>query len=114
MSIHRRDCPNAKAANDPEQASRWVNVSWAAPEGKTFATTLEILSRDRDGLLLDCAAVLTSQQIRMKEIFGKDLPGGRCQFTVTFEINKGISQLTAVMNKLRAVNGVIEVRRGQN
>ena len=114
VSVHRRDCPNARAANDPEQASRWVNVSWAAPEGKTFATTLEILSRDRDGLLVDCASVLTSQQIRMKEFFGKDLPNGRCQFTVTFEVNKGLSQLNGVMNKLRAVDGVIEVRRGQN
>ena len=113
VSIHRRDCPNAKGANDPEQAARWVNVSWVIGEDKPFATTLEILAEDRDGLLLDVAGALTSQQIRMKEIFGKDLPGGRCQFTVTFEV-KGLSQLSAVMNRLRGVSGVIEVKRGQN
>ena len=113
VSIHRRDCPNAKAANDPENAARWVNVSWVIGEDKPFATTLEILAEDRDALLLDIAAAPTSRQIRMKEIFGKDLPGGRCQFTVTFEV-KGLTQLTAIMNRLRAVEGVLEVKRGQN
>ena len=113
VSIHRRDCPNARAANNPDTAARWVNVSWLAGEGKGFATTLEILAEDRDALLLDFAGALTSQQIRMKEISGRDLPGGRCQFTVTFEV-KGLDQLTNVMNRLRAVEGVVEVKRGQN
>lgn len=113
VSIHRRDCPNAKAANDPEQAARWVNVSWLTGGSKPFATTLEVLAEDRDALLLDIAAALTSRQIRMKEIFGKDLPGGRCQFTVTFEV-KGLEELTVVMNKFRDIQGVVEVKRGQN
>ena len=49
----------------------------------------------------------------MKEINGKELPGGRCQFTVTFEV-KGLEQLTNVMNRLRSIEGVVEVKRGQN
>ena len=49
----------------------------------------------------------------MKEINGKDLPGGRCQFTVTFEV-RGLTQLTAVMNRLRSIEGVVDVKRGQN
>ena len=113
VSIHRRDCPNARGANDPDTAARWVNVSWISGEERPFATTLEVLATDRDRLLLDIAAVLTSMQIRMKEIFGKDLPGGRCQFTVTFDV-KNLSELTVVMTKLRAIDGVEAVNRGQN
>ena len=113
VSIHRRDCPNAKGANDPETAARWVRVSWVEAEDRSFATTLEVQATDRDGLLLDIAAVLTSQQIRMKEIFGKDLPGGRCQFTVTFDV-KNLAELNAVMARLRSVEGVEAVNRGQN
>ena len=113
VSIHRRDCPNARAANNPDMAARWVNVSWITGGEKPFATTLEVLAEDRDGLLLDFASALTSQRIRMKEINGKDLPGGRCQFTVTFEV-KGLEQLTNVMNRLRGIESVIEVKRGQN
>ena len=113
VSIHRRDCPNARAANNPDLAARWVNVSWVTSGEKPFATTLEVLAEDRDGLLLDVASALTSQQIRMKEINGKDLPGGRCQFTVTFECT-GLPQLTGVMNRLRGIESVVEVKRGQN
>ncbi|MBR3078106.1 MAG: bifunctional (p)ppGpp synthetase/guanosine-3',5'-bis(diphosphate) 3'-pyrophosphohydrolase [Oscillospiraceae bacterium] len=113
VSIHRRDCPNARAANNPDMAARWVNVSWVTSGEKPFATTLEVLSQDRDGLLLDVSSALTTQQIRMKEINGKELPGGRCQFTVTFEV-KGLEQLTNVMNRLRSIEGVVEVKRGQN
>ena len=113
VSIHRRDCPNARAANNPDLAARWVNVSWITGGEKPFATTLEVLSEDRDGLLVDVSSALTSQQIRMKEIIGKELPGGRCGFTVTFEV-KGLEQLTGVMNRLRSIEGVVEVKRGQN
>ena len=113
VSIHRRDCPNARAANNPDMAARWVNVSWVARGEKPFATTLEVLAEDRDGLLVDVASALTSQRIRMREINGKDLPGGRCQFTVTFEVT-GLEQLTGVMNRLRGIESVVEVKRGQN
>ncbi|MBQ1679058.1 MAG: bifunctional (p)ppGpp synthetase/guanosine-3',5'-bis(diphosphate) 3'-pyrophosphohydrolase [Oscillospiraceae bacterium] len=113
VSIHRRDCPNARAANNPDLAARWVNVSWSTVGEKPFATTLEVLAEDRDGLLVDVSSALTSQQIRMKEIIGRELPGGRCGFTVTFEV-KGLEQLTTVMNKLRGIESVIEVKRGQN
>ena len=113
VSIHRRDCPNARAANNPELAARWVNVSWITGEDKPFATTLEVTAEDRDGLLFDIAGALTAARVRMKEINGKDLPGGRCQFIVTFEV-KGLQELRAVMTKLRPIDGVIEVKRGQN
>jgi GTP pyrophosphokinase len=113
VSIHRRDCPNARAAMHPETADRWVNVSWASAEGRTFPTTLEVIAEDRPAMLLDIAQTLNSMQIRMKEIFGKDLPGGRCQFTVTFDV-KNLSELTVVMTKLRAIDGVEAVNRGQN
>ena len=113
VSIHRRDCPNARSANNPDLAARWVNVSWITGGEKPFPTTLEVLAEDRDGLLLDVAAALTTQQIRMKEINGKDLPGGRCQFTVTFEV-KGLEQLKNIMGRLRSISGVVEVKRGQN
>ncbi len=113
VSIHRKDCPNAQAANDPRMAARWVKVSWATDEEKPFATTLEVQAEDRDGLLLDIAAALTSLRIRTKEINGRDLPGGRCQFTVTFEV-KGVSELNTVINKIRAIPNILDVRRGQN
>jgi GTP pyrophosphokinase len=97
----------------PETADRWVNVSWASAEGRTFPTTLEVIADDRPAMLLDIAQTLNSMQIRMKEIFGKDLTEAHCQFTVTFNV-KSTDELNAVMTRLRGIQGVIEVSRGQN
>ncbi len=113
VSIHRKDCPNAQGANDPAQKDRWVRVSWCESEDKPFATTLEVLATDRDGLLLDIAAVMTSQRLRMKEIFGKDLPNGLCQFTVTFEV-RSTQELMTAMGRIRSIPGVRNVKRGKN
>ncbi|MBQ8934970.1 MAG: bifunctional (p)ppGpp synthetase/guanosine-3',5'-bis(diphosphate) 3'-pyrophosphohydrolase, partial [Oscillospiraceae bacterium] len=113
VSIHRRDCPNAQGAEDPAQKDRWVRVSWAESEDKPFATTLEVVANDRDGMLVDVAAALTSQQLRMKEISGKELPNGLCQFTVTFEV-KSTEELSTAMGRIRSVNGVRSVRRGKS
>ena len=113
VSIHRRNCPNVRLEDHPEQSGRWVRVHWCTDEDKPFATTLEVRAADRDGLLLDIAAALTSMQIRTREITGKDLPGGKCMFTVTFEV-KNLAELTQVSGKIRAISGVEDVRRGQN
>ncbi len=112
VSIHRRDCPNAQGATDPAQKDRWVRVSWCKSEDKPFATTLEVIATDRDGMLVDVAAALTSQQLRMKEISGKELPNGLCQFTVTFEV-KSTEELSTAMGRIRSINGVRSVRRGK-
>ena len=40
VSIHRRDCVNAKGVSDPAQSDRWVNVIWANSDSEPFSTTL--------------------------------------------------------------------------
>ena len=51
--------------------------------------------------------------MRTREITGKDLPGGKCQFTITFEV-KDVNELSSVMNKIRGISGMLQVKRGQN
>ena len=60
VSVHRRDCPNAKNAASPAQSGRWVKVTWAASPEAVFTTSLELEANDRDGLMLDVATILTS------------------------------------------------------
>ncbi len=49
----------------------------------------------------------------MKEITGKNLPGTKCQFAITFEV-KDVNELNSVMNRVRAIPGMLNVKRGQN
>ena len=113
VSIHRADCPNAANRDHPVQAARWVRVHWANEEEQPFETTLELDCITRDGLLLDVATAMTTARVRVKELFGKDLPGGKSIFTVRFEV-KNVAELDAVRNRLINIRDVVGSRRGQN
>ena len=113
VSVHRADCPNAQNRSDPKQAARWVNVRWASQEEQPFDTTLELDCITRDGLVLDVATVLTASRVRVKELSGKDLPGGRSSMVVRFEV-KNVTELDAIRKKLLNIRDVIGSRRGQN
>ena len=107
------DCPNTLSREEPHQAARWVRVRWANQEEQPFETTLELECITRDGLLLDVATAMTTNRVRVKELFGKDLPGGKSVFTVKFEV-KNVEELDAIRNKLLNIRDVIGSRRGQN
>ena len=113
VSVHRADCPNTVHRNNPEQAARWVNVRWANVDDQPFETTLELDCITRDGLLLDVATTMTAARIRVKELSGKDLPGGRSTFTVRFEV-KNVAELDTIRTRLLNIRDVIGSRRGQN
>ena len=113
VSIHRADCPNTIHRDDPRQAARWVRVRWASQDEQPFETTLELDCITRDGLLLDVATTMTAARVRVKELFGKDLPGGRSVFTIRFEV-KNVSELEAVRTRLLNIRDVTGSRRGQN
>ena len=113
VSVHRCDCPNAAGRDHPIQAARWVRVRWANQEEQPFETTLELDCITRDGLLLDVATTMTTARVRVKELFGKDLPGGKSIFTVKFEV-KNAAELDNIRNKLLNIRDVVGSRRGQN
>jgi len=113
VSVHRTDCPNTAGITDPKQAARWVRVRWANLEDQPFETTLELDCLTREGLLLDIAMTMTTSRVRVKELAGKDLPGGHSVFTVRFEV-KNVAEVEDIRNKLLNVRDVIGSRRGQH
>ncbi|MBQ6431450.1 MAG: bifunctional (p)ppGpp synthetase/guanosine-3',5'-bis(diphosphate) 3'-pyrophosphohydrolase [Oscillospiraceae bacterium] len=112
VSVHRRDCKNVDV-NDPKMAGRWVHVSWSTEEEKPFSTTFEIDSIDRDGIWIDIATVLNSSKVRVSEISARELSANHGRAIVTFEV-KNVQELEAIRNKMRQIDGVLDVRRGQN
>ena len=113
VSVHRCDCPNAANRDLPIQAPRWVRVRWANLDDQPFETTLELDCLTRDGLMLDIVTTLTTTRVRMKEISGKDMPGGHSVVTVRFEV-RNVTELEAIRNRLLNIRDVIGSRRGQN
>ncbi len=113
VSIHRADCPNTIGMHDPETAARWVRVRWDNVAEQPFETTLELDCITREGLLLDVATVMTTARVRVKELSGKDVPGGHSVFTVRFEV-KNVAELEAIRNRLLNIRDVLGSRRGKN
>ncbi len=113
VSVHRCDCPNTAHRHEPIQAARWVNVRWASGDEQPFETTLELDCITREGLLMDVATVMSSTRVRIKELFGKDLPDGKSMFTIRFEV-KNVAELEAIRSKLLNIRDVIGSRRGQH
>ena len=114
MSIHKRDCANVQQSmKDPENAARWVKAYWADDAKEDYKATLELDCITRDGLILDVAMVLSTARVRVKEMSGKDLPGGRSAITIRFEV-KDVAELESVRTKLLNIRDVVGSRRGQN
>ena len=112
VSVHRKDCPNAKSAMDPSQSGRWVKVTWAESPEATFTTALEVDSNDRDGLMLDVATILTSLRLRMNEMSARSVGSGRALVSLVFQVHN-LTELQNVMARLRGISGVSAVRRAE-
>ena len=111
VSVHRKDCPNARAALDPAQKGRWVKVTWAEAPDVMFSTSLEIEADDRDGLMLDVATILTSLRLRTSEMSARSVGGGTAIVCLRFGVHN-LTELENVRTRLRGISGVHNVERG--
>ena len=111
VSVHRKDCPNARAALDPAQKGRWVKVTWAEAPDVMFSTSLEIEADDRDGLMLDVATIITSLRLRTSEMSARSVGGGTAIVCLRFGVHN-LTELENVRTRLRGISGVHNVERG--
>ena len=56
---------------------------------------------------------LRKSELKISEISGREMPAGKARTVATFEV-KNVSELETIRNKIRNIDGVIDVRRGQN
>ena len=112
VSIHRADCPNyLNSLCKHEQEGRWLNVSWADKTMGLYTTTLRILARDRNGLILDIAAVLNALNAKVRSLNARSLPEGNALVYVTTEV-PDLASLRLIMARIRTLGGVREIDRG--
>ncbi len=111
VSVHRSDCQNVvNAMKDANDLTRWIAVSWADDIKDKFQTSLQISAKDRNGLVMDIAAVLNTIKIPVHQIDARRLGDGYAVINIVMNTN-GKEQLEFVMNKLHSVTGVIDVKR---
>ena len=62
---------------------------------------------------LDIATALSAAKLKVTELSGRDMPAGKARTVATFEV-RNVQELETIRTKIRAIDGVIDVRRGQN
>ena len=111
VSVHRKDCPNAHPDHRrPEEAGRWVQVSWVDSEQQLYQTSLEISAKDRDGLALDVAMALSTQKVKVNNLSARSQPDGYATIYLLLSV-KNQKELNAVINRLSQISGVFLVKR---
>ena len=113
VSVHRADCPNcAPEKRKPEEAGRWVKVSWVTDgdQPTAYKTSLSISAKDRDGLTLDIAMALSVVKVKTTSLSARSMPDGYAAVSIVLEV-KDQAELTSVINKLGQIQGVYQVKR---
>ena len=111
VSVHRSDCPNANPdPQKPEEMGRWVKVDWVEGDLPGYTTALELSAKDRDGLTLDVAMVLSAAKVKVTSLSARSQPDGYAVVTITAEV-KDKAELTNVINKLGQIQSVYQVKR---
>jgi GTP pyrophosphokinase len=111
VSVHRADCPNyLNSMLRPEEAGRWIRVSWAATGKENYETSLVITANDRDHLVIDIATTLATINAKMRALSVREIEGGKALAQISLEVG-GRDELKYAMNKLSAIPGVTDVRR---
>ena len=108
VSVHRVDCPNAKAL--VTQADRFIDVSWRPGKGTSFAVAVQVEALDRKKLLGDVATALAEHQINIlsaSSTVGKDRVA-RLRFT--FEL-ADITHLSGILQSVKKVDSVFDAYR---
>lgn len=111
VSIHRTDCPNAISSRTRKQEKdRWINVEWDNQNKHSYKTALELTAKDRDGLALDVATVLSSGKLKVMTLVANSLPDGFAKISIILEV-KDNKSLVLVMKKLNQISDIYQVSR---
>ncbi len=112
VSVHRCDCPNASEHKRslPDQAGRWIKVTWGSDTNESYPTTLDVVCKDRSNLLLDISAALSTTNTFVLGINSRVTDDDFALLRLDVRIRDN-QQLQMLMNKLNQIAGVLKVNR---
>lgn len=102
VSIHKKDCANARAGLSGEDSARWLRAWWAekASEKESFKSSLEISAMDRDGLVADVAGLIAEMRLTCYTFSARQLSDGRASLTLTIAISSK-EHLAGVIQRMK-------------
>ena len=84
------------------------------PEGddtkERYSTEIKIYANNRIGMFVDISKVFTERQIDITSMNSRTNKQGKATITMTFDIH-GVEELNRLTDKLRQIEGVIDIER---
>ena len=113
VSLHRTDCINIINLPESERV-RLIDAEWQQPEGEEnkerYSTEIQIYANNRIGMFVDISKVFTERQIDITSMNVRTSKQGKATIIMTFDIH-GKEELTKVTDKLRQIEGVLDIER---
>ncbi|MHB1453219.1 MAG: RelA/SpoT family protein [Saccharofermentanales bacterium] len=120
IAVHRTDCSNIRnilaisgvSGKEAERASRLIDVHWDRDKITSgFQVELTILARDRRNLLADVSNAIADEKASILSGNLSSLKDVTATLTMTLEVSSH-NQFDRILGRLKAINDVIEVKRG--
>ena len=112
VTIHRTDCINVVNLPDSERA-RLIDAEWDLGHDDAsglYLAEIRIYGNNRTGLLVDITRVFTEKGVDIRGIHSATSKQEIATITINFSI-KNKSEISAITDKIRQIDGIIDIER---
>jgi GTP diphosphokinase / guanosine-3',5'-bis(diphosphate) 3'-diphosphatase len=109
VSVHRHDCPNAKALRSGDEG-RMISVWWDRQQEGTFTVAIQIEALDRTKLLRDVTSAISDVGVNILTSSTRSGRDGIATLTFTFELADP-AHLEHVIHSVRQIDSVFDAYR---
>ena len=113
MTIHRTDCVNMLHLSAAER-ERLIDAEWesdvAEEAGGQYLAEIKMYTYDRQGLLMEMSRIFTEADVDVKSMNVRTSKKGTATIETGFIVH-GRDELTKIIEKLRQLDGVIDIER---
>jgi len=106
VSVHKNDCVNL-LTSDPQ---RWIDVSWAGIEEKTYKVSIHVSAENKRGIFAEISSAISQDNANIVDISAHTTPTDLADMNISLEV-ENLHHLNTLMQHLRQVPEVISVRR---
>jgi len=106
VSVHKNDCVNL-LTSDPQ---RWLDVSWAGIEEKTYKVSIHVSAENKRGIFAEISSAISQDNANIVDISAHTTATDLADMNISLEV-ENLHHLNTLMQHLRQVPEVISVRR---
>jgi len=119
VSVHKYDCPNAKAGiAKEEEKDRWVTVRWSKVSLEngdnttgSFDALLQIFAYNSFQVFADITAVLADMRVQVHAMNSKETANDGMIISLNITC-RNTSHVNSIISRLKKVKNVVDVTRG--